>query len=265
MSSCLSHGLISLSSHQPYALALALISIFSIFIVEVVALRWGTAKLARLGVEAHNPNPHSHEPEEEVTTLPYRPDGRAESINVERRSTSSRSTSGDVTVVEKEKGHPIDLGKTITKECSSSALPSPISPSRSQTSEFDLEASALSAQTQAQLSSAASAAATQLVGIAILEFGVLLHSFLIGLTLAVTDGFKLLFVVLCIHRACLAGYLPENVCSPRRSLFKKLLKASESVPGSPISSSPHRPPTKKTPSPASSRNGCRYGAQLSLG
>ena len=43
-------------------------------------------------------------------------------------------------------------------------------------------------------------ASAQLVGIAILEFGVILHSFLIGLTLAVTENFKILFIVLVFHR-----------------------------------------------------------------
>jgi hypothetical protein len=35
---------------QPYALALAMLSIFVIFIVELVAFRWGTSKLAALGM-----------------------------------------------------------------------------------------------------------------------------------------------------------------------------------------------------------------------
>lgn len=48
--------------------------------------------------------------------------------------------------------------------------------------------------------SSAGQAISQLVGIAILEFGVLLHSFLIGLTLAVTQNFKVLFVVIVFHR-----------------------------------------------------------------
>jgi zinc transporter 1/2/3 len=60
-------------------------------------------------------------------------------------------------------------------------------------------------------------AAAQIIGIAILEFGVLLHksahptsnsygqmiasgSILIGLTLAVDEGFKVLFVVIVFHR-----------------------------------------------------------------
>ena len=48
-------------------------------------------------------------------------------------------------------------------------------------------------------------ASAQLVGIAILEFGVVLHSFLIGLTLAVTENFKILFIVLVFHRTSLSS------------------------------------------------------------
>lgn len=40
----------------------------------------------------------------------------------------------------------------------------------------------------------------QLVGVAILEFGIVLHSVIIGLTLAVDDGFRTLFIVLIFHR-----------------------------------------------------------------
>ena len=43
-------------------------------------------------------------------------------------------------------------------------------------------------------------AAAQIIGIAILEFGVLLHSVLIGLTLAVDEQFTILFVVIIFHR-----------------------------------------------------------------
>jgi len=40
----------------------------------------------------------------------------------------------------------------------------------------------------------------QIIGVAILEFGVLLHSVLIGLTLAVDPAFKVLFVVIVFHQ-----------------------------------------------------------------
>lgn len=44
----------------------------------------------------------------------------------------------------------------------------------------------------------------QIVGIFILEFGILLHSVLIGLTLAVDPDFKVLFVVVVFHRQFLS-------------------------------------------------------------
>ena len=40
-----------ISPRQPYALALALLSIFSIFIIELIAFRWGTAKLMALDMK----------------------------------------------------------------------------------------------------------------------------------------------------------------------------------------------------------------------
>lgn len=43
-------------------------------------------------------------------------------------------------------------------------------------------------------------ATAKILGVAILEFGVALHSILIGLTLAVDPDFKVLFVVLVFHR-----------------------------------------------------------------
>lgn len=36
---------------QPWALALCLLSIFTIFGVELIAFRWGSAKLAALGIQ----------------------------------------------------------------------------------------------------------------------------------------------------------------------------------------------------------------------
>jgi zinc transporter 1/2/3 len=54
----------------------------------------------------------------------------------------------------------------------------------------------------AQASSVGDHGSAQLIGIAILEFGVLFHSILIGLTLAVTaaEEFTILFVVLVFHQ-----------------------------------------------------------------
>ncbi|KAG1764804.1 ZIP-like iron-zinc transporter [Suillus occidentalis] len=67
----------------PYPLALALLSIFSIFIVELVAFRWGTAKLMALGVKhdvhGHGLGAHAaHGPEGGI------PDGDSSSEKMEK-------------------------------------------------------------------------------------------------------------------------------------------------------------------------------------
>ncbi|KAF9218627.1 ZIP-like iron-zinc transporter [Gyrodon lividus] len=140
-SSCLSPAW----QQYPYALALAMLSLFSIFIVELVAFRWGTAKLAALGIkhDAHGHGIGAH--------AAHGPEG-----------ISTQST-------------PLEGNSAYEKDVS------------------DIEAS----HTHANYDSSALA---QIVGVFILEFGVLLHSLLIGLTLAVDPNFKVLFVVIIFHQ-----------------------------------------------------------------
>jgi len=109
----------------PYALALAMLSLFSLFVVELIAFRWGTARLARLGIpqECDTTSSHHH--------------------------------------VHHEKGD---------EETASSSGSGPDSVS------------------------------AQIISVAILEFGVVLHSVLVGLTLAVDENFIILFVVLVFHQ-----------------------------------------------------------------
>ncbi|KAJ7842359.1 ZIP zinc transporter-domain-containing protein [Mycena olivaceomarginata] len=67
-------------------------------------------------------------------------------------------------------------------------------------------------------------ASAQIVGIAILEFGDLLHSVLIGLTLAVDEGFNVLFVVIVFHQTF------EGLDLGSRLAFIKLLACYNYVP-----------------------------------
>ncbi|KAI6018366.1 Zinc/iron permease [Pisolithus marmoratus] len=126
----------------PYAFAFAMLSLFSIFIVELVAFRWGTAKLAALGV-AHDAHGHgvashaAHGPEAYVD-----------------RNASAKDSQSDKSDL--ETGH----------------------------GDFTVESDVLA----------------QMIGVFILEFGVLLHSLFIGLTLAVDENFKILFVVVVFHQ-----------------------------------------------------------------
>ncbi|KAI0046087.1 ZIP zinc/iron transport family [Auriscalpium vulgare] len=126
----------------PYALALALLSIFSIFIVELVAFRIGTARLAKLGIrhDAHGHSVGGH---------------------------AAHGPEGDADVEEDFDGPP---RKEFRED--------------SAADQADAEHNALA----------------QIIGVAILEFGIVLHSVLIGLTLAVDEDFKTLFVVIVFHQ-----------------------------------------------------------------
>ncbi|KAH8116499.1 ZIP zinc/iron transport family [Phellopilus nigrolimitatus] len=133
----------------PWALALCMLSIFSIFFVELVAFRWGTAKLARLGI-SYDAHGHGH--------------GAAHAAHGPESDEASRA--------------PSDIEKA-------SVAPSkPDAHDHAHAHEDGLGDSALA----------------QIVGIFTLEFGVLLHSILIGLTLAVDPDFKVLFVVIIFHQ-----------------------------------------------------------------
>ncbi|KAI5995056.1 Zinc/iron permease [Pisolithus albus] len=142
----LSSGITELSSPclspawqlYPYALAFSMLSLFCIFIVELVAFRWGTAKLAALGIvhDAHGHGVGSHAAHGPET--------------FDDKNTSTRD------------GSDLEMGN---------------------------EGPTMDENVLAQL-----------IGVFILEFGVLLHSLLIGLTLAVDENFKILFVVIVFHQ-----------------------------------------------------------------
>ncbi|RDB23651.1 Zinc-regulated transporter 1 [Hypsizygus marmoreus] len=128
----------------PYALALCLLSIFIIFLVELIAFRWGTARLLRLGLhhDAHGHNLGSHAAH-----------GPEANYNVQPQTDPKPEHDSDI----ESAGHAAH--NTILDN-----------------------------------------AVAQIIGIAILEFGVALHSVLIGLTLAVDPDFKVLFAVLVFHQ-----------------------------------------------------------------
>ncbi|KAF8159587.1 ZIP-like iron-zinc transporter [Crassisporium funariophilum] len=142
-SPCLAEGW----SEYPYALALCLLSIFVIFIVELIAFRWGTAKLAKLG-KAHDAHGHSL-----GSHAAHGPEGFEQSLTPPKNEKVASQASSDI----ESSGEIHDHGFEDT-------------------------------------------ISTQVIGVGILEFGVVLHSVLIGLTLAVDENFKILFIVLVFHQ-----------------------------------------------------------------
>ena len=156
--------------HQPYPLGICLVSVFGIFITELVAFRWGTAKLAKLGITV--PDAHSHGAPAGAVPPGVAPSG---SGMIEEEHDHLHQHHGvlhghDKEGAGSEKGSGGDV-ESITKLKADLREAAPID-----------------------------SPAAQILGIAILEFGVLLHSVLIGLTLAVDEQFTILFVVIIFHR-----------------------------------------------------------------
>ncbi|KAJ8082032.1 hypothetical protein PM082_007878 [Marasmius tenuissimus] len=143
-------------SEYPYALALCMLSIFLLFVVELVAFRWGNSKLAKLNTTYDH---HGHDVG--GAHAAHGPEG------VHRNLSDSRVERPNVDQVAEIK----DV-------------------------ETASEASSLKATTRGALDNPL----TQIIGVAILEFGVVLHSVLIGLTLAVDEDFTVLFVVVIFHQ-----------------------------------------------------------------
>ncbi|KAG7091802.1 hypothetical protein E1B28_008205 [Marasmius oreades] len=150
-------------SDYPYALALCMLSIFLLFLVEVIAFRWGTAKLAKLGATYDK---HGHEAG--GTQAAHRPED------------DTNRAKGPFVNAEKKHHHHHHHHHA-----------------------YDVQAKTTTASTSAPKPHAHGVLnnpLAQIIGIAILEFGVVLHSVLIGLTLAVDEQFKVLFIVLAFHQ-----------------------------------------------------------------
>ncbi|KAL0959151.1 hypothetical protein HGRIS_014438 [Hohenbuehelia grisea] len=143
-SSCLSAAW----REYPYALALCMFSIFGIFVMEIIAIRWGNSKLAAL--------------------------------ETQQDSAKSSIRNSAVSMVKPDEKTYEGSTAILVRELQYAYPPSE-----------DAESSPPSFN---------DSPLAQLVGTAILEFGVVLHSVLIGLTLAVDEGFKVLFPVIVFHQ-----------------------------------------------------------------
>ncbi|BEI82846.1 hypothetical protein CcaverHIS002_0307140 [Cutaneotrichosporon cavernicola] len=149
-----------------FAPAFALIAVFAMFFAEVAAYRIGTKKLLKLGMvySTHvedETDAHAHSHQHDPPLAVV---------------TSGPSLPGHVhpaaDLGAAEAGHGHGVKREGGDSDSSSLSPAP----------SEAEASA------------------QLVAVAVLEFGVILHSIIIGLTLAVSEQFIILFVVIVFHQ-----------------------------------------------------------------
>ncbi|KAL1945159.1 hypothetical protein VTO73DRAFT_2779 [Trametes versicolor] len=149
-----------------------------IFIVELVAFRWGTAVLARHGF-AHDAHGHglashaAHGPETDRMT--------------QAAIAKQQGSDGSLT---HEKSTDIESQHSAEHTHDAPTYPQAHSDVQKHHGHH----------THGAPDALGDSPSAQIIGIAVLEFGVLLHSVLIGLTLAVNDEFKILFIVLVFHQ-----------------------------------------------------------------
>ncbi|KDQ51021.1 hypothetical protein JAAARDRAFT_540486 [Jaapia argillacea MUCL 33604] len=228
----------------PYALAICLASIFAIFCTELFAFRLGTARLAKLGLH-HDPHGHSvtrgagshaaHGPEglEKTLSSSDLPESHSsphhnhhhhqhdvETGALEKRASSS---SDHYREPKPDHQHRDILGPELA--------PGALTPATPKDVEMGESPAGLHLHNHGTIGSAATVydhhhdpAVAQIVGIAILEFGIVLHSVLIGMTLAVDEDFKILFIVIVFHQ------LFEGLGLGSRLAFLQLPPAYRHVP-----------------------------------
>ena len=149
---------------QPYALAIVLISIFTIFIIELVAFRWGTAKLAQLGI-AHDPHGHgiSHDPDGHGIGA-HAAHGPELEQKRERTTSSGSSATSEQAVTVAEKDDDLEAALNTVAVVPREDMEQPHSHGHDHEHGGSHSHGTFDEST-----------ATQIVGIAILEFGVVLH------------------------------------------------------------------------------------------
>jgi len=146
-----------------------MIAVYAIFFAEVAAFRIGNKKMERLGItyntHADAEAAHGHDHEHPVA------EGSAEVTPV--GSAEESTTAG-------QKQKLAEAGYDSSSDASSDLA----------RVDYDISTSE---------------GVAQLIAVGVLEFGVILHSIIIGLTLSVSDEFITLFIVIIFHRESRVG------------------------------------------------------------
>ncbi|KAH8927676.1 Zinc/iron permease [Atractiella rhizophila] len=191
----------------PWAAALSMAAVFGIFIFELLAFRLGHAIAAGMAKEydVHLSAHAAHGPEREGGHLhPHPPSLEAEESIVGTPPLASGSSSPPLAPPPSSRSS--SISKTLDGETSTSttAVPELVLPQgegHARKHDHDHHGhERAEGHSHGHDDSSTFHSATQIIGVAILEFGVILHSAIIGLTLGVTDEFVPLFVVITFHQ-----------------------------------------------------------------
>ncbi|KAJ9096126.1 hypothetical protein QFC20_006501 [Naganishia adeliensis] len=161
--------------NYPWAPAIAMFAVYVIFFFEVAANRIGTRRLGRAGLLSHK--------------------------DVECRADlkSDLNMTGDTATNPPESSrHVYSDAMSTTLDCA--AIPGANDTACCKSGECDTDDTYTDPSLDISYDPYTSEGIAQIVAIAILEFGVLLHSVIIGLTLGVSDNFVTLFIALVFHQ-----------------------------------------------------------------
>ncbi|GAA5883907.1 hypothetical protein JCM3774_003047 [Rhodotorula dairenensis] len=180
-----------------WAPAIAMVSVFGIFLVELVATRAGASYLKKRGLRHHDPHHArgnevghtghgSHPPAKAVTTA------LADEAGIAPVKSIATIQSAEQTAVD---GSDLEAAASV-KGADAEALAGHENHVNNHGHRHAHEVDELDDDDDYLQDSAVA----QCIGVAILEFGVIFHSFVIGLTLAVTDNIGPLLAVLTFHQ-----------------------------------------------------------------
>lgn len=164
--------------NYPFAFAFSMIAAFVTFIVELISFRVGAGLAQKLAYDPHMGG-HHHASEHAVPS----------SNNMRGRSASGSHS------ITNDGAHPHADGSA---DIESAAPSDDHTPTKRVLSGKDEKG--LSDDDDSVNSFGLSVAASEILGVMILEFGVIFHSVIIGITLGTTDEFVTLFVVIIFHQ-----------------------------------------------------------------
>ncbi|GJN90818.1 hypothetical protein Rhopal_003832-T1 [Rhodotorula paludigena] len=184
----------------PWAPAIALASVFAIFLLELIATRMGRSFLAKRGLKHHDP--HRTKGNDSVSHTGHGTHAPEATATGSALASAGAPLAGSEAVEAREGADAIEQVKSRQTTLAPSSA-------ADDGAGGDLEAAVegkghAHEHLEGGEDSIGDGALAQCIGVAILETGVLFHSFVIGLTLAVSENLGPLLAVLTFHQ-CFEG------------------------------------------------------------
>ncbi|EPQ32161.1 uncharacterized protein PFL1_00358 [Pseudozyma flocculosa PF-1] len=174
-SPCLSQAF---QDYDAFPFAIAMISMFVVFIVELLAFRLGSHIASNLAYDPHVGG-HHHALEHIGTADNHVHVGAHDRAHAHHHSDAHGHSHGH------SHAHAHDHARDLESN---------------ETEDSAIKKAGVETDASSHASVPLSAAASEILGVMILEFGVIFHSVIIGITLGTTSDFTILFIVIIFHQ-----------------------------------------------------------------